>query len=95
MSVSAKVTDTLLKALLTAPIKPPVLNPWARFSNGCLIGRVYNHPRLSDGKVIATSFVLELDEELGYARTLNTYYKLLNKSSVAKIQRLRREMRKQ
>ncbi len=95
MSVSGKVTETPLKALLTAPTKPPVLNPWARYANGCLIGRVYNHPKLSDGKIIATSFVLELNEALGYARTLNTYYKLVNKRSAAEIKRLRSEMRKQ
>lgn len=95
MSVIGETPDIVSKALLLEPSKPAILNPWARYAGGFLIGRVYNHPLLSDGKIIVTSLVLELDEPAGYAKTINTHYKLVNKSSVAAIKRLRRDMRKQ
>lgn len=95
MNISAKVTDLSLKELLTGPPRQPVLNPWAPYLDGRLVGRVYNHPRLADGKIVVTSQVLELDARRGFARTLNTYYRLVNKSTVNDIRRLQRELRGQ
>lgn len=89
------VKDLPLDARCNSPQNPAVLNPWARYEAGLLIGRVYNHPRLADGKVVVTSRVLELDARRGFARTLNTFYRLVNKSTVKDIMRLRREMRGQ
>lgn len=95
MIMDVIVEDRPLDKRSTAPQKPAVLNPWARYMRGSLIGRVYNHPRFSDGKVIVTSLVLEIDEVRGYAITLNTYYRLANKSTVDGIRHLRRQMRGQ
>lgn len=92
MTTAATVKELSLEALITETQKPAVLNPWARYMGG-LIGRVYNHPRLCDGKVVVTSRILELDAKRGYARTLNTHYRLVNKSTVKDIMRLRHEMR--
>lgn len=73
--------------------RPPLLHPWALHPCGVLIGRVFNHPRLNDGKVIVTSLVLAMDEDEGWAQTLNTRYRLREKLGLADLQKIRREMR--
>jgi hypothetical protein len=73
--------------------RTPLLHPWALHPCGVLIGRVFNHPRLNDGKVIVTSLVLDMDENEGWAQTLNTRYRLREKLGLAELQKIRREMR--
>jgi hypothetical protein len=48
----------------------------------CLIGEVYEHPRLSDGKEVATSAITDLDEVNNTAETQNTVYTLGKKADV-------------
>lgn len=93
MITDVMVNDLHLDARCNSPQNPAVLNPWARYENGCLIGRVFNHPRLADGKIVVTTRVLKLDAKAGYAKTLNTHYKLGNKRTADEIFRLHREMR--
>jgi hypothetical protein len=95
MTIAAIRKSLSFEAMSKTPQKPALLNPWSRYMGGSLIGRVYNHPRLSDGKIIVTSVVMEIDEVRGFARTLNTYYRLINKSTVVDIRRLKRQMRGQ
>lgn len=90
MNTAIAVKDLRLEA--PNEILPAVLDPWARYE-GCLIGRVFNHPRMSDGKIVVTTRVLKLDAKAGYAKTLNTHYKLGNKRTADEIFRLHREMR--
>ena len=73
--------------------RPPLLSPWALHPYGVLIGRVFNHPRLSDGKVIVTSTVVVMNEAEGWAQTRNTRYQLRDKRSCIDLKRIRREMR--
>jgi hypothetical protein len=75
--------------------RPPLLYPWALHPCGVLIGRVFNHPRINDGKVIVTSIVLDIDEAKGWAQTLNTRYQLRKKLSCSDMQRIRREMKEE
>lgn len=86
-------TKKRVELLITAPERPALLNPWAPY-HGSLIGRVFNHPRLSDGKVIVTSTVMAMSEDLGFAQTRNTYYVLKNRRTASAIFRLRRYMRR-
>lgn len=56
----------------------PVLDGWslARRSEDCLVGRVTGHPRIQDGRVAVTSGLWMLAPALGYARSLNRFYRL-------------------
>lgn len=53
----------------------PVLENWTLFADH-LNGNVYGHPRFEDGHPVITSMVMEINEEEGWAKTMNTDYKL-------------------
>lgn len=55
--------------------KAPLLNEW-RLVGVCLHGQVVGHPRLGDRPNVRTSAVIALEVEAGWARTLNTLYRL-------------------
>ena len=55
--------------------KAPLLNNW-RLIGTSLYGHVTGHPRLGDRPNVRTSVVLDLEIEAGWARTLNTLYRL-------------------
>lgn len=54
-----------------------ILRNWVRTSHG-LSGRIYNDTReiFPDGTFIYTSYILEMNEEEGWVRTRNSFYKL-------------------
>lgn len=56
----------------------PILDVWslAKRSEACLVGRVTGHPRIHDGRVAVTSGLWLLAPGLGYARSLNRFYRL-------------------
>jgi hypothetical protein len=59
--------------------KAPVLNNWIRTSRNatCLAGEVSDHPNLpGNGRLIITSDLCVIAEELGYARTISRWYRL-------------------
>jgi hypothetical protein len=87
-------TENHVVPLNADPERPALLSPWAPYKYGCLVGRVFNHPRLSDGKVIVTSTVVAMNEDLGFAQTRNTYYILRDRRTASVILRLRRSMRR-
>lgn len=56
----------------------PILDGWslAKRSEACLVGRVTGHPKIDDGRVAVTSGLWMLAPALGYARSLNRFYRL-------------------
>ncbi|KAB1070033.1 DUF6634 family protein [Methylobacterium planeticum] len=58
----------------------PLLSDWRRSLmpsvEPVLIGAVEGHPRLSGRRHVATSRLLALDPQAGWARTLNRWYRL-------------------
>ncbi len=68
-----KKEDTSNPEKQTAKLK----NWW--YTGRLLIGEVYDHPHIPDGKVVNTSKVLYINKEIGIAETLNTVYILLGK----------------
>lgn len=93
MSATCLSTDVTDRVEIIPPENSrPLLDPWAPYM-GILIGRVFNHPRLSDGKVIFTSSVLHVAEDQSYAMTRNTHYRLRNRKTVDDLLELRRNLR--
>jgi hypothetical protein len=61
-----------------------ILQRWrySRSSREQLVGYVYNHPnsRFADGKLIRTSRLVWIREDVGLAQTLNTLYVLRDRA---------------
>lgn len=59
----------------------PELRGWSFLRSGrslCLTGRVRGHPVLDDDRKILTSEIVAIGAELDWARTLNTFYRLVD-----------------
>ena len=50
-------------------------------------GYVYNHPQLPDGMHIHTSAIVDVNEEEGWLKTLNTDYELSGEGMVESIKK--------
>lgn len=74
-----------------AVIDMPVLDDWfpvivpSKTEELALLGTVTGHPRLRDGRPIITSNVVVLNVDAGLARTLSRWYRLADRSNMARL----------
>jgi hypothetical protein len=74
--INAMAVEVVASADLKPLAKPfPRIDNWIYVGN-VLIGDVSGHPRLGTEQNVRTSFVIEMNEEAGFARTRNTVYVL-------------------
>jgi len=61
----------------THKTKPEVrIEDWSLDQNDALIGRVFGHPNIRDGKHITTAKIITIDEKSGVAHTRDIKYLL-------------------
>ena len=67
----------------------PTLHGWGvgRRAEACLVGTMIGHPKIADGSIGATSGLWLVAPGLGYARSLNRFYRLGQPSGNAGIGR--------
>ena len=85
MSLAQRLKTTPAPIQVELPERPPViLQRWrySRSSREQLVGYVYNHPnpRFPDGKLIRTSRLVWIREDVGLAQSVNTLYVLRDRA---------------